>query len=193
MCCVVLCEWQTNITLVVVVVVVVDWQCAVFLAPMAASQSFCVHPPPWFSPSSPVPIPPAEAKGDCVPACLSADHALVPILPFEEQGGGWNGAYYFIRPYSAFESAATTWTSSHGVLLQDRDRDQEDPRDIAAASFSFLADTLESGFGEERMQCLPAKSQCNMLQLSFAREYLDEGTHALPFSPAHIHSYIHHD
>lgn len=81
--------------------------------------------------------------GSCLPACLSADHALVSLLPFEFQGGGWNGAYYFIRPYSAFQTAAHT--SSQPIVLQDQDQD-----DLTLPS-SFLADTLESGFGESKL------------------------------------------
>ena len=155
----------------------VAWQCGVYLAPMAAAQSFCVHPPSWHSPASAA-IPPEAAEGSCVSACLSADHALVSLLPFEFQGGGWSGAYYFLRPYSAFESR----TASRGILLED---------DQAASASAFVADTLESGFGEVKLQCLPAKSQCYMLQLSFAREYLDPGTLCSALLLPYIHTYIH--
>ena len=128
---------------------------------MAAAQSFCVRPPSEGGGGGG-----GGRGGGCTAACLSADHALVPVLPFELQGGGWNGAYYFIRPYSAFESAAKT--SAQAVFAPD---DQQ-----SAPAPGSVADTLESGFGEVKLQCLPAKSQCYMLQLSFAKEYLDEGT-----------------
>ena len=127
------------------------FQCGIFLAALAPLQTFCIVAPALTASSNP-----DTSSGKCTPQCLASDHVLVPILPFEDQGSGWSGAYYFFQPISA----SSVPTGGRAIALS--------------------ADTLESGYGELKFQCLPLRSQCYALQLSFAREYLSADSVEFP-------------
>ena len=128
-----------------------DFQCGVFLAALAPLQNFCVVAPALTISSNP-----DISNGKCTPQCLASDHVLVPFLPFEDQGSGWSGAYYFIQP----TSASSVPTGGRAIALS--------------------AGTLESGYGELKFQCLPLRSQCYALQISFAKEYLSADSIEFP-------------
>ena len=145
------------------------FQCGIFLTALASTQSFCISAPGPAAQSNPDNST-DNSYGKCTPQCLVSDHVLVPILPFEDQGSGWSGAYYFIQPIGA-----------SNIPSGDR-------------ASALSAGTLESGYGELKFQCLPLQSQCYTLQLSFASEYLLEDYVEFPqiFIPdAHQNGDIH--
>ena len=101
----------------------------------------------------------------------------MPLLPFEYQGGGWNDAYYFIRPISSFIARDSSSSSSSSLLESVSMQSEAGQNGFASV---LVADTLQSGFDDFRYQCLPVRSQCYLLQLSFAREYLADDAIEFP-------------
>eukprot|EP01037_Dinobryon_pediforme_P018703 gene18703-19004_t len=109
-------------------------------------ESFCVTPPIEYTANT-TNIAPEAFEGSCVASCLAKDHVLVPLLPFEYQGGGWNDAYYFIRPISSFIARDSSSSSSSSLLESVSMQSEAGQNGFASV---LVADTLQSGFDDFR-------------------------------------------